>query len=178
MFVVFTIVTLATLAKDNRFRGHVSKIDGKYEVVTTLAGSYEEPSTNVGGILATGSWNENYNTTGWSVLEIKTSENQTNVDQAYSAGLLEGQFTQGYISLWVFKSSILVSIELTRMQWQNTVADVCTHHKHFCTKLKDFLQIQLNWIYLQIDTHPNDEYWNQVYTREYSFLNTFFYSCR
>jgi hypothetical protein len=63
--------------------------------VTTLADSYKEPSSNVDDILASGSWNENYNITGWSVLEIKTSENQTNIDQAYSAGLLEGQFTQG-----------------------------------------------------------------------------------
>jgi len=98
VFVVFTIVTFA-LANDDpslhRFRGHVLKINGKYEIVTTLADSYKEPSINVDNILATGSWDENYNITGWSVLEIKTSENQTNVDQAYSAGLLEGQFTQG-----------------------------------------------------------------------------------
>jgi hypothetical protein len=95
---VFTILTLA-LANDDpslhRFRGHVLKINGKYEIVTTLADSYKEPSSNVDDILASGSWNENYNITGWSVLEIKTSENQTNIDQAYSAGLLEGQFTQG-----------------------------------------------------------------------------------
>jgi hypothetical protein len=98
VFVVFTILPLA-LANDDpslhRFRGHVLKINGKYEIVTILADSYKEPSINVDNILATGSWDENYNITGWSVLEIKTSENQTNVDQAYSAGLLEGQFTQG-----------------------------------------------------------------------------------
>ena len=96
-FVVLTIFTVA-LANDDpsvhRFRGHVLKINGKYEIVTTFTNSYKEPSINVDNILATGSWDENYNITGWSVLEIKTSENQTNVDQAYSAGLLEGQFTQ------------------------------------------------------------------------------------
>jgi hypothetical protein len=98
VFVVFTILTLA-VANDHpslhQFRGHVLKINGKYEIVTTLADSYKELSSNLDNVLASGSWNENYNITGWSVLEIKTSENQTNVDQAYSAGLLEGQFTQG-----------------------------------------------------------------------------------
>jgi len=95
---VFTILTLA-LANDDpslhRFRGHVLKINGKYEIVTTLADSYKEPDGNGNNVLATGSWDETYNITGWSVLEIKTAENQTNIDQVYSAGLLEGQFTRG-----------------------------------------------------------------------------------
>ena len=93
---VFCTLTL-TLAHDDpsvhRFRGHILKNNGNYEIVTVLADSYEEPDSD--NVLATGSWDENYNTTGWSVLEIKTSENQTNIDQVYSAGLLEGQFTRG-----------------------------------------------------------------------------------
>jgi hypothetical protein len=93
--VLFSTVTL-TLANDDpsfhRFRGHILKTNGKYEIVTALANHYKEPSSNV---LASGSWDESYNITGWSVLEIKTSENQTNIDQVYSAGLLEGQFTRG-----------------------------------------------------------------------------------
>ena len=63
--------------------------------MTTLADSYKEPDSNVDNVVASGSWNQTYNITGWSVLEIKTSENQTNIDQVYSAGLLEGRFTQG-----------------------------------------------------------------------------------
>jgi hypothetical protein len=98
VFVVFSALTLA-LANDDlslhRFRGHILKTNGKYEIVTTLADAYKEPSSNADNVLAFGSWDENYNVTGWSVLEIKTSENQTNIDQVYSAGLLEGQFTQG-----------------------------------------------------------------------------------
>ena len=50
------------------------------------------------------------------------------------------------------------------MQWQNTVADICTGDQHFCKRLKTFFETQLNWTYAQIDTHPNDEYWHQVYT--------------
>ena len=98
VFVVFSTVTLA-LANDDlflqRFRGHILKTNGKYEIVTTLVDSYKVPDDNADNVLATGSWDENYNITGWSVLEIKTAENQTNIDQVYSAGLLEGQFTRG-----------------------------------------------------------------------------------
>jgi hypothetical protein len=97
-FIVLCTLTL-TLGNNNlslhQFRGHVLKVNGKYEIVTTLADSYKEPNSNVDNILASGSWNQTYNMTGWSVLEIKTSENQTNIDQVYSAGLLEGQFTKG-----------------------------------------------------------------------------------
>jgi hypothetical protein len=98
VFIVLSALTLA-LANDDlflhRFRGHILKSNGKYEIVTTLANSYKEPDGNANNILATGSWDQTYNITGWSVLEIKTTENQTNIDQVYSAGLLEGQFTQG-----------------------------------------------------------------------------------
>jgi len=48
------------------------------------------------------------------------------------------------------------------MQWQNTIADICVYLKELCPKLKDFFQTQLNWIYAQIDSNPNDEYWHQV----------------
>jgi len=60
------------------------------------------------------------------------------------------------------------------MQWQNTVAGVCFNQAAFCTKLKNFFLTQLNWIYMQIDKHPNDEYWQQVYARKYLLLNIFF----
>ncbi|CAF1543263.1 unnamed protein product, partial [Rotaria sordida] len=134
VFAVFSTLTLA-LANDDlflhRFRGHILKINGKYEIVTTLADSYKEPDGNSDNVLATGSWDQTYNITGWSVLEIKTAENQTNIDQVYSAGLLEGQFTQ----------------ELTRMQWQNTITNICVNRTDFCGKLKNFFLTQLNWIY-------------------------------
>jgi hypothetical protein len=52
------------------------------------------------------------------------------------------------------------------MQWQNTITDVCINQTDFCAKLKIFFLTQLNWIYVQIDTHPNDEYWHQVYARK------------
>jgi hypothetical protein len=48
------------------------------------------------------------------------------------------------------------------MQWQNTINNICANRQDFCAKLKNFFLIQLNWIYTQIDEHPNDEYWDQV----------------
>lgn len=103
--VLFVLTTLTlTSANDDpslqRFRGHILKKDGKYEIITALVDAYKEPDRSVDNVLATGFWDQTYNITGWSVLEIKTSTNQTNFDQAYSAGLLEGQFTRGLILLF------------------------------------------------------------------------------
>lgn len=100
VFVAFSTLTLA-LANDDlslhQYRGHILKNNDQYETVITLANSYKESDSRVDNVVATGSWNQTYNVTGWSVLEIKTSENHTDIDQVYSAGLLEGQFTQGHI---------------------------------------------------------------------------------
>ncbi|CAF1492156.1 unnamed protein product [Adineta steineri] len=149
VFVVLSTLRLTLVNDDpshNQFRGHILKNNGKYEIVTSLFDSYKETDSKMDNILATGFWNQNYNITGWSVLEIKTSENQTNIDQVYAAGLLEGQFTR----------------ELTGMQWQNTINEICFNRTDFCGKLKKFFLIQLNWIYTQIDSHPNDDYWHQI----------------
>jgi len=62
------------------------------------------------------------------------------------------------------------------MQWQNTITDICVNQTDFCGKLKKFFLTQLKWIYMQIDTHPNDQYWHQVYAHEKRkdlFLNIF-----
>lgn len=47
------------------------------------------------------------------------------------------------------------------MQWQNNIADVC-ENQTFCDQLKSFLGIQLDWIYDQIVSYPNEPYWHQV----------------
>jgi hypothetical protein len=102
VFIVLSTLTLASANDDpslHRFRGHVIKNGEKYDIVTGLESSYQPPTINANKVLATGFWDQTYNITGWSVLEIKTSENQTNFDQAYSAGLLEGQLTRGEIVL-------------------------------------------------------------------------------
>jgi hypothetical protein len=104
VFFVLSTLTL-TFANDDpalhRYRGHILKKAGTYQIVTGLETSYKEPNANVDIVLANGFWDETYNITGWSVLEIATSNNQTNADQVYSAGLLEGQFTRGE-NFWFF----------------------------------------------------------------------------
>ncbi len=94
--VLVVLATVAALPNDdlslNRFRGHVIKTGDKFEVITALENSYKEP---IGNAIANGFWDQTYNVTGWSILEIKTFANQSNIDQAYAAGLLEGQLTRG-----------------------------------------------------------------------------------
>lgn len=91
------VLSTSTLANDDpslsRFRGHVVKNNDNYEIVTALENQYKEPLIT-DNVPATGYWDPTYNTTGWSVLEIETYQNQTNVEQVYAAGLLEGQFTR------------------------------------------------------------------------------------
>lgn len=107
----FILVVLSTFALSltngdpllQNYRGHVVKTDGKYEIVAESIDSYKE--RNVGAdVLAVADWNPGYNETGWSVLEVKTYGNQSNVDQAYAAGLIEGYLTRGKIKLFFFKS--------------------------------------------------------------------------
>jgi len=57
------------------------------------------------------------------------------------------------------------------MQWQNTITSVCSDSTDLCLKLKEFFQTQLNWVYAQIDTNPNDEYWHQVQTMTYFVIH-------
>lgn len=48
------------------------------------------------------------------------------------------------------------------MQWQNNINDICANKTKFCNYLKEFLSIQLDWMYTQIESYPDDEYWHQV----------------
>ena len=88
-----------TLANDDlsasTVTGQVIKSNGQYVVTTNQTNASTAFDLNADIVVATGLWDTNYNTTGWSVLEIKTVGNQTDVDQAYAAGLLEGYLTQG-----------------------------------------------------------------------------------
>lgn len=79
----------------NRFRGHVKKVDGKFQIVSSLADVYKFPDMNVEDVPANAFWDQTYNFTGWSILEIETFSNQSDIDQVYSAGLIEGHLTKG-----------------------------------------------------------------------------------
>lgn len=96
ILLVLSIVSIELIHADsvNLFRGHVTKANNVFEVYSARNDSYIPPNATE-NIIAQGFWDQSYNETGWSVLEIKTTENQTNADQVYAAGLLEGKITQG-----------------------------------------------------------------------------------
>jgi len=48
----------------------------------------------------------------------------------------------------------------------NNIDDICFNRIEFCNKLKQFFDIQLDWIYTQIESYPNEEYWHQVFGRK------------
>ena len=100
IFFVFTVGTFvstnAEASSVNQYHGRILKINGKYETIIGLADSFStEHDGTMNEPVATGFFDQTYNLTGWSILEIKTSQNFSNIDQAYAAGLLEGRFTQG-----------------------------------------------------------------------------------
>ncbi len=53
-------------------------------------------------------------------------------------------------------------LELTVLQWQNNIHDICANEMETCGKLKTFFEMQLDWMYSQIEHYPNDDYWHQV----------------
>lgn len=92
-------------------------------------------------------WNgHDYNSTGWSVLEIETNEKVADMDQAYAAGLLEGTITRDMISLHLI----------------NTVGDFCDESSAQCESLITFLQANFKWIQSKIKAHEEDPYWFHV----------------
>lgn len=88
----------------------------------------------------------NYNTTGWSLLEIETNEQASDEDQAFGAGLLEGYLTKDLINLHLI----------------NTVGDFCEEQSKTCSDLVYFLTSNYKWIINQISENKNDPYWHQV----------------
>ena len=95
VFITVCLALVQSNASLHRYGGHIRKIDEKYETIIALANIYTKPNLGDNGVVATGFWDESYNVTGWSVLEIETARNYTNIDQVYAVGLLEGQFTRG-----------------------------------------------------------------------------------
>jgi hypothetical protein len=56
----------------------------------------------------------------------------------------------------------------------NNIDDICNNHAEFCNKLEQFFIIQLDWIYTQIRSYPEEEYWHQVFGKKRNLLlNTF-----
>lgn len=153
---------------ENRFRGHVTKANGQFEVITALESEYDKFENNLQDSVATAFWDQTYNITGWSVLEIRTFANGSNQDQAYAAGLLEGQLTKSKIlqlhsTMFLLIEHFLCAFpDLTDYQWMNSINDICSGKDEFCHQLSQYLSIQLDWIYSKIEQYPEEEYWQHV----------------
>jgi len=52
------------------------------------------------------------------------------------------------------------------MQWRNSIYDICNNQTQLCGYLKQFFEIQLDWMYTQIESYPDDEYWHQVFEKK------------
>ncbi|XP_070572931.1 putative phospholipase B-like 2 [Ptychodera flava] len=83
---------------------------------------------------------------GWAHLNLTTNPKYDDSVQAYAAGLIEG-----------YLSSTLIYYH-----WVNTVYEFCVQPSEYCTKLKKYLQANLQWMTQQIKENPNDDYWHQV----------------
>lgn len=119
--------------------------ENKFKVVKLAAKNLEyEPYRDWS---AKAMWNGNdYNSTGWSLLEIETNEKAKDFDQAFSAGLLEGSTTRDLIHLHML----------------NNVGDFCEQNSTTCSKLIEFLEKNFKWIRNQVEEHPEDPYWHHV----------------
>uniref|UniRef100_A0A452GQ43 Phospholipase B-like n=1 Tax=Gopherus agassizii TaxID=38772 RepID=A0A452GQ43_9SAUR len=87
--------------------------------------------------------------TGWSFLELATSEKYNDSLQAYAAGLAEAA----------------VSEQLIYMHWMNTMVGYCGPFKYqpdYCEKLKNYIETNLAWMEEQMEKGDDLEYWYQV----------------
>ncbi|XP_034646915.1 putative phospholipase B-like 2 isoform X2 [Trachemys scripta elegans] len=87
--------------------------------------------------------------TGWSFLELATSEKYNDSLQAYAAGLAEAA----------------VSEQLIYMHWMNTMVGYCGPFKYqtdYCEKLKTYIETNLAWMEEQMEKGEDLEYWYQV----------------
>ncbi|KAL5017012.1 hypothetical protein ScPMuIL_006601 [Solemya velum] len=141
MFLVFACVFSATFV----------------QAETTISASVTWNSTNnkfcihdgiIGGSVASAKFINSINITGWSYLEVTTSEKYEDEMQAYAAGLVEGYITK----------------ELIALHWINTAQGYCPEPlTPYCQRLKNFLEKNLDWVNKKIEIYgANDTFWHQV----------------
>ncbi|XP_054852634.1 putative phospholipase B-like 2 [Eublepharis macularius] len=87
--------------------------------------------------------------TGWSFLELATSEKYNDSLQAYAAGVAEAA----------------VSEQLIYMHWMNTMVGYCgpfTYQTDYCEKLKSYIEANLAWMEQQMETQQDSAFWHQI----------------
>ncbi|XP_042895278.1 putative phospholipase B-like 2 [Parasteatoda tepidariorum] len=103
--------------------------------------------TYVQNSVANGSFKDEIFKTGWSYLEVNTDVNYPDPVQAYAAGVVEG-----YLTAPVLKN-----------HWTNMAADYCNGEEAYCDRLKSFLEDNLAFININVETKRfRNEYWHQV----------------
>ena len=130
---------------------------GSYNIRQMPVKNLDIESTKTWAAKALWSGND-YNTTGWSFLEIETNEKMKDHDQAFAAGFLEGTVTRELISLHLI----------------NTVGDFCADESAQCQKLIRFLTSNFNWMKSMIEKHPEDPYWHHVDLLFWQFKGLYF----
>ncbi|XP_045537752.1 putative phospholipase B-like 2 isoform X3 [Papilio machaon] len=86
------------------------------------------------------------NSTGWAFLEVHTSKDVTDEQQAYAAGFIEGYLTRDLI--W--------------MHWQNMLKGYCYNKTDLCGLIEEFIEKNENYIASMVFLNEIDPYWYQV----------------
>lgn len=121
-------------------------------VVYTADSKFEIATTQPDDFVATASFDNNINKTGWANLDVTTNYGKyirySDSLQAYAAGFVEGYVTR----------------ELMQMHWTNTLAGYCQGPKltDQCVKLKFFLGENLLWMKNKIKDPGASSIWYHV----------------
>ncbi|KAL4710855.1 hypothetical protein ACJJTC_012947 [Scirpophaga incertulas] len=96
--------------------------------------------------VAKATYNNDINNTGWAYLELHTSEDSNDEQQAYAAGYLEGFLTRDLI--W--------------MHWNNVLKGFCFNKTDVCGMIEEFVDKNEEYLSTMIEKHPQDPYWYQI----------------
>lgn len=109
---------------------------------------YKIHKYEVAGWVALAEYKNDINKTGWAYLDVITSSNYPDEQQAFAAGMAEAA----------------LSSDLIHSQWMNTLQGYCPIPlSTYCTSLHKFLQTNLDWMNQQIKANSNTSgYWHMV----------------
>ncbi|XP_072929615.1 putative phospholipase B-like 2 isoform X3 [Epargyreus clarus] len=96
--------------------------------------------------VAKATYSNEINKTGWAYLEVHTSADSSDEQQAYAAGYLEGFLTRDLI--W--------------MHWQNMLKGYCYNKTEICGLIEEFVDTNEDYIATMIRENPIDPYWYQI----------------
>jgi hypothetical protein len=92
--------------------------------------------------LATGSFNDAMNTTGWGFLSVESRRSASSVQQSFAAGYLEGFVT-------------------AQRSWEY-ITNIQKGPSTWSPQLLAFIQDNIAWVDSQVSQHATDLYWSNV----------------